>query len=121
ARANDGILWLNGSHFKNGTIELDIKGKDVPGKSFVGIAFHGLDNRTFDAIYFRPFNFRNSERNLHSVQYVAMPDHDWSVLRNAFPSVYEHSIQPVPIPVDDWFHVRVVVHYPIVQVYVNGS
>ena len=121
AQANDGILWLNGSDFKNGTIELDIKGKNAPGQSFVGVAFHGLDNSTFDAVYFRPFNFQHPERNSHSVQYVAMPDNDWSVLRNAFPGKYEHTIDPVPEPVDDWFHARIVVNYPEVKVYVNGS
>ena len=33
ANESDGILWLNDAVFKNGTIELDIKGKDERGKS----------------------------------------------------------------------------------------
>lgn len=121
AQANDGILWLNGSNFENGTIELDIKGKNAPGQSFVGVAFHGLDNSTFDGVYFRPFNFQNPERNAHSVQYISMPDNDWSTLRNAFPGKYENIIHPVPEPVDDWFHAQIVINYPEVKVYVNGS
>src|SRR5690606_19989277 len=74
ANNEDGILWLNDTNFKNGTIELDIKGKDVRGQSFVGVAFHGRDNKNYDAIYFRPFNFESPERKFHSVQYVNMPE-----------------------------------------------
>lgn len=121
AQANDGLLWLNNSDFKNGIIEVDIKGRNEPGQSFVGIAFHGNDNNTFDAVYFRPFNFKNPGRESHSVQYISMPEYDWSALRNAYPGKYEHSIDPVPEPVDDWFHAKIVVHYPEVKVYINGS
>lgn len=120
AKEGDGILWLNDSEFKNGTIELDIKGKNAPGQSFVGIAFHGKDDSTFDGIYFRPFNFKNPERNNHSVQYIAMPENDWSTLRSAFPGKYENTINPVPDP-EDWFHARIVVNYPEVKVYVNEA
>ena len=121
AKANDGLLLLNDFNFKNGTIEFDVKGKNDPGKSFVGIAFHVLDNRTFDAVYFRPFNFKNPQRNSHSVQYISMPDNDWSVLRKASPGKYEDTIAPVPGPVDGWFHVKVEVDHPNVTVFVDGS
>jgi len=61
--------------FSNGTIEFDVKGKDVQGQSFVGLAFHGLDNSTYDAIYLRPFNFRTEDklRKIHAVQYISHP------------------------------------------------
>src|SRR5947207_7462119 len=39
----DGIAFLPGIEFSNGTIELDVRGKDVPQQSFVGVAFHGID------------------------------------------------------------------------------
>ena len=120
ANENDGILWLNDAVFKNGTIELEIKGKDERGKSFVGIAFHGQDNETFDGIYFRAFNFQSPERKTHSVQYISMPDYEWSVLRKAFPDKYENTVNPVPNP-NDWFYAKIVVDYPVVKVYVNGS
>lgn len=121
AGAGDGMLWLNNTEFKNGIIELDIKGRNVPGKSFTGIAFHGKDNQTFDAVYFRPFNFKNPDRQKHSVQYISMPDHDWSALRQTYPGRYENTISPVPEKEDEWFHARIVVNYPHVKVYVNGS
>lgn len=121
AKVGDGILWLNDPNFKNGTIELDLKGRNAPGQSFVGVAFHGKDNQTFDAVYFRPFNFQNAERNGNSIQYISMPENDWSALRSAFPGKYENAIDPVPEPVDEWFHAKIVVNYPQVQVYINGS
>lgn len=120
ASENDGILWLNDLEFKNGTIELELKGKDERGKSFVGIAFHGLDDDTFDGVYFRAFNFKSPERKTHSVQYISMPGYEWRVLRETFPGKYENTVNPVPDP-NDWFHAKIVVDYPSVKVYVNHS
>ena len=120
AEENDGMLWLNDYTFSNGIIELDIKGKDERGRSFVGIAFHGYDNETFDGVYFRPFNFKSPERNSHSVQYISMPDNEWSVLRKNFPGKYENNIDPAPEP-DQWLHAKIIVDYPSVKVYVNGA
>src|SRR5579864_3856959 len=57
---NDGLAWVAGVEFSTGTIELEIKGRNLAGQSFVGIAFHGKDNKTFDAVYLRPFNFQAS-------------------------------------------------------------
>src|SRR3989440_8148755 len=39
ARADNGVAYLRGVELGNGTIELDIRGKDVQGQSFVGVAF----------------------------------------------------------------------------------
>jgi len=121
ARPGDGLLWLDGYDFGNGVIELDIRGRDLPGQSFVGVAFHGDSEGAYDAISFRPFNFTNPQRGNHAVQYIAMPAHDWSALRRDFPGTYENNVHPVPEPVDGWFHVRIVVDKPDVRVYVNGS
>jgi len=114
------LLWMNNVNFKNGTIELDIKGKDVGGQSFVGVAFHGADDDTYDAVYFRPFNFRNQERKDRAVQYIDKPDNDWNVLREKYPGKYEHAISPDTDP-NDWFHVKIMVRYPVIKVYVNES
>jgi hypothetical protein len=116
----NGLLYINDFEFINGKIELDIKGKDDPGRSFVGIAFHGLNDSTYEAIYFRPFNFKNPERKNHSVQYISMPQNDWYKLREQHPGVYESTIQPVPDP-DNWFHATVIINYPEVKVFVNNS
>ncbi len=116
-----GVLWLNDSSFANGILELELKGTAIPGQSFVGLAFHGRDNTTFDAVYFRPFNFRNPERKGHSVQYISLPGNDWEKLREKFPGRYENAANPVPDPADSWFHVRIVVNYPEVKVYINNA
>ncbi len=73
ARADNGVAYLRGVELGNGTIELDIRGKDVQGQSFVGVAFHGVDDSTYDAVYLRPFNFKTGdpERHKHAVQYVS--------------------------------------------------
>ncbi len=115
-----GLLLLNESDFSNGKIELDIKGKNDPGKSFVGLAFHGLNDSTYDAIYFRPFNFKNPDRNGHSVQYISHPEKTWFFLRENYPEKYENPISLAPDP-DDWFHATILVDYPSVKVFVNNS
>src|SRR6266480_1893619 len=62
----EGVAYLKGIEFSNGTIEFDVRGKDVQGQSFVGVGFHGLKNTTYDAIYLRPFNFRTEDPARHS-------------------------------------------------------
>jgi len=119
-KPGDGILWIKGSDFSNGRIELDIKGKDIRGRSFVGLAFHGVNDSIFDAVYFRPFNFKNTERNGHSIQYISHPDYTWYRLREEHPGKYENKLVPVPEP-DEWFHATIVIEHPMVEVYVNNS
>jgi hypothetical protein len=122
ARANDGMAWLVGSNFSEGTIEVDLRGANKPGQSFVGIAFRGADDTTFDAVYFRPFNFKNPEvpRRARAVQYVSMPQFGWEKLRIDSPGEYEAAVNPVPDP-DGWFHARIVVESRKVSVYVNDA
>jgi hypothetical protein len=68
------VAFLPGIELANGTIEFDVRGKDVAQQSFVGVAFHGVDGATYDAIYFRPFNFKSTAPvNLsHAVQYHSL-------------------------------------------------
>src|ERR1700761_23669 len=51
----EGMAWISNEKFTTGTIEVDIKGKDKLQASFVGVAFHGINDTTFECIYFRPF------------------------------------------------------------------
>ena len=120
ANQSDGFVKLNDLVFADGTIELDIKGKNDPGKSFVCLAFHGLNDSTYDVVYFRPFNFQNPERNTHSVQYIAHPEYTWRILRESHPDKYENKIDPVPDP-DSWFHVKLVIKDHLLEAYVNNS
>lgn len=122
ARDGDGIAWLDGSDFDSGVIELDLKGKNVPQQSFLGVAFRGVDDTSYDTVYFRPFNFTAADpsRRAHSVQYDSRPDHHWPRLRAEQPGVYESAIEP-PLDPDAWFHARLVVERSEVRVYVNGA
>lgn len=119
---NDGIAWINGEQFTQGVIEVDIKGKDVLQRSFVGIALHGVNDTTFEAIYFRPFNFRSTDpaRKVHAVQYVALPGYDWFKLRSEHPNQYEKQVDPAPDP-NEWFHARIEVSGSTIMVFVNNN
>jgi len=120
--AGEGVAYVQGVEFANGTIELDVRGKDVQQQSFLGVAFHGLDSTTYDAIYFRPFNFRaaDSTRHAHAVQYIAHPTYTWQKLRDERPGVYEKAVSPAPDP-NGWFHARVVVADSQVSVWVGDA
>ncbi|HTF19752.1 MAG TPA: family 16 glycoside hydrolase [Chryseolinea sp.] len=118
----DGLAIVNDMTFENGTIEFDVKGRNVMQQSFVGLAFHVQDRSTYEAVYFRPFNFVNADtaRRRRAVQYIAMPDYPWEKLREQHPGKYESKVSPVPEP-DAWFHVKVVVEDKNVRVYVDNS
>lgn len=120
--AGDGVAFLRGVEFANGTIEVDLRGKDIPQQSFVGIAFRGVDDSTFDAIYFRPFNFRTTDpaRRIRAVQYVSHPTYTWNKLRAEHPGMYEKPANPAPDP-NGWFHARIVVTGSQVSVYIDGA
>jgi len=117
-----GIVWLKDVSFSKGTIDVDLRGKDVLQKSFIGIVFHGIDTSEFDIIYFRPFNFRSQDpvRKIHAVQYATHPDFPWHKLREEKNGIYEKGIDPPP-SATEWFHARIVVDDKQIKVYVNNS
>jgi hypothetical protein len=117
-----GIVWLKDLTFSTGTIDVDLRGKDVLQKSFIGIAFHGVDTVTTDIVYFRPFNFRSVDpvRKIHAVQYVSEPEFPWHKLREEKNGMYEKGIEPPPSPTD-WFHARIVVGEKEIKVFVNNA
>lgn len=118
----EGVAWLKGVEFSNGTIEFDVRGEDVMNHSFVGLAFHGQDNATFDAIYLRPFRFKDQTEELrsHGIQYISLPNFPWRTLREKFRNKYEHSVDPSPDP-NSWIKVRIVIDGSKVTTYVNGN
>jgi hypothetical protein len=119
-RQGDGLAVFQDLEFENGIIEFDVKGKDILQQSFVGVAFHIQNDSTFNAVYFRPFNFKKPERTSHSVQYISHPKFTWQKLRTDFPEQYEKTVIPVPNP-DEFFHARVEVNWPFVKVFVEKS
>lgn len=122
--ADDGwVIVLTGMEFTDGVIEFDALGQsDPPQSNFLGVAFRFVDEQTYDAVYFRPFNFRadDAERKLHAVQYISHPNYHWFDLRKDHPGRYEQPIVPAPDG-DTWFHARIVIERPTVRVYVNAA
>lgn len=120
AKPGEGVAWADKINFSTGTIEFDVKGKDVAQQSFVGIAFHGINDSTYEAVYFRPFNFQSfdtTKRN-HSVQYISMPRYDWSYLRETQPGKYENVLLRAVNP-NEWFHVKIVISKNEIKAFVN--
>ena len=94
--SGEGVAWVDGSRFGSGTIDVDVRGKDVPQGSFLGVAFHRKDDATYESVYLRPFNFRagDAAHRQHAVQYIAMPDNDFDRLRRLFPGEFEGAVDP---------------------------
>lgn len=117
-----GLALVEGPAFVEGTIEVDLKGKGKTQASFLGLALGAVDGKTFEAVYFRPFNFLRDDESVraHAVQYIAWPDHTWEKLRKEKPGVYESAIKPAPDPAG-WFHVRIEVTKKKVRVWVDDA
>jgi hypothetical protein len=122
AQEGDGVAWIKDASFTTGTIEFDLKGKDILQQSFIGIAFHAKNDSSFDAIYFRPFNFKSPDaiRKSHSVQYICMPKYEWYYLRENYPGKYENALTQSIEPTS-WFHAKIIVTKNSINVYVNGD
>jgi hypothetical protein len=123
AKPGDGMAKLEGLSFTTGEIECDILGRSVPVQgSFIGIAFGVQSPEAYDAVYFRPFNFRSEDpdRRSHSVQSISHPEWTWGRLRQEKPGQFEKPIEPAPDG-DRWFHVRIVVGASKVEAYVDGA
>ncbi|ACB73312.1 hypothetical protein Oter_0020 [Opitutus terrae PB90-1] len=117
-----GLAILDGFSFQEGTIEFDVRGKAPPTESYVGLALFGIDETTFDAVYFKPFNFISDDevRRSRAVQYVAMPTYNWAQLRKRYPGMHERPVMPVPDPAG-WFHVTIVVGAGRIRAFVENS
>jgi len=122
AMRTSGVAWLDDVAFAEGTLEVELRGTNAPGASFVGVAFHGVNDSTYEAVYVRPFNFghADSAARAHAVQYVSHPTHTWRRLREAHPGEFEQPIEPAPDP-EAWLRLRLVVGDSTVAVHVNGA
>ncbi|MBC8053504.1 MAG: hypothetical protein H7Y13_10615 [Sphingobacteriaceae bacterium] len=122
ALPGDGAMVLKGVQFSSGTIEVDIKGADIMGQSFVGIVFHLQQDSSYDAVYLRPFNFFNADtlRRNRSVQYISMPNYPWEKLREQWPGKYEHKVTSVQ-NANDWFHLKLIVNGNTIKAFVNSD
>ncbi len=71
-----GFVWIPALEFSEGVIDVELRGRDATGQSFVGLAFHAKDAETYDARYVRPFNFQSEDpaRRKRAIQHIL---HSW--------------------------------------------
>jgi hypothetical protein len=117
-----GLALVEGLDFAEGTLEIDLKGKGKDVRCFLGLGFGVVDGKTFEAVYFRPFNFMKDDAvyRARAVQYVAWPDNTWEKLRTDKPGMFESAVKPVPDP-SGWFHARIEVTKQKVRVWVDDA
>jgi len=120
--SNVAMALVDGADFAAGTIDVDLEGNGSAQASFLGVAFAVADAEHYEAVYFRPFNFRAADAGHrgHAVQYVAWPEQTWEKLRMATPGVYESALEPPPDPAR-WFHARIEIDAAKVRVFVDGA
>lgn len=122
----DGLAFVNGTQFRDGTIEVDIAtkvtrppGVRMPG--FSGIAFRAHPEAAhYELFYLRPGNSRSEDQAMrnHSVQYSSAPGFGWEKLRRQWPFIYESWAD---LQLDEWTKVKIEVRGRQARLYVNGS
>lgn len=110
------MLRLNGVNFRFGTIEFELFA--TAASRFIGLAYHVESEKSYEAVYFRPFRFRDPDPvgRRHAVQYISHPDHPWNRLRSEFPDVYESGC---PVDPEKWIKVRIDVRPGLTRVFAD--
>jgi len=123
------FTFLRGVDFADGTIEADVAAKVTqitpvglpPAPGFIGIAFRSRpDANHYELFYLRPGNSGSPDqagRN-HSVQYMSVPDFDWSKLRWRWPSVYEAYAD---LELESWIRMKIEVAGRQAKLYINSA
>jgi hypothetical protein len=117
---------LVGRHFRNGTIEVDVLSRLLPGapalaRGFIGLAFRiNAANTQFEGVYIRPANGRadNQLQRNHAVQYFSFPEYKFDRLRREAPGVYETYAD---MGLNEWVHLRLVVQGAQAQLFLNDN
>jgi hypothetical protein len=122
AQPGQGVAWVPGLEVADAVIEVEVRGRNVPGGSFVGLAFYGTGAERYEGVYLRPFNFQVEDPvfRARAIQYVSVPTHEWRRLRVNHPGEYEAAMPRGTDP-DDWVALRVELEGPSVRVYVDGA
>lgn len=117
---------LEGTDFKNGTIEVKILSKllnNAPefARGFIGIAYRiTQDNATYESIYIRPTNGRSEDqvRRNHSIQYYAYPDWKFDRLRKEAAEAFEAYADMQP---NKWITIRIEVKENIAKLFLDKN
>jgi hypothetical protein len=108
------FVRIKGSHFHDGTIEVNVLSRlrtNAPAhaRGFIGVAFRINDsNSRFECIYIRPTNGRADDqvRRNHSIQYFSYPDFKFNRLRKESPEKYESYAD---MGLNEWTRLKIVV------------
>jgi len=121
-RGDAGLLWNPSLAMRDGDIDVDLRGRDLPQRSFVGIACRITEAGAAQIVWLRPFNFRSPDpvRRSHSLQFAAYPDFPWERLRSEHPGVFETELAAVPDP-SGWIHMHVELRGRTVSVFIDRS
>ncbi len=117
---------VNGTDFKNGTIEVKVLSrllKNAPAfaRGFIGVAFRiNSQNTAFESIYIRPTNgrVRDQIRRNHSVQYYSYPDYKFDRLRKEAPEKYESYAD---MGLNEWITLKIVVKGSTAELFLNNN
>ncbi|RZK63311.1 MAG: hypothetical protein EOO59_00075 [Hymenobacter sp.] len=117
---------LVGSNFHNGTIEVRVLSRLLPGapalaRGFIGLAFRiNAANSQFESLYLRPANGRadNQLQRNHAVQYFSYPDYRFERLRKEAPGQYETYAD---LELGKWTRLRLVVHGAKAELFLNDN
>jgi len=116
----------NTNDFTNGTIEVTLLSRLLPGaeayaRGFIGVAFRiNTDNSRFESIYIRPTNGRAEEqlRRNHSTQYFSYPDYKFDRLRKEAAGQYESYAD---MGLNEWIKMKIVVKNAQAKLYLNDN
>jgi hypothetical protein len=122
----DMLALLDGTDFKDGTIEIEVAGAPRPGapsdsRGFIGLSFRtGPHGAWTEMFYLRPTNGRTDDqlRRNHAVQYQSDPDFPWHRLRKESPGVYESYAD---MEAGAWTAMKIEVSGTTARLYVNGA
>ena len=122
----NGLAFLKGAAFQNGTIEIELAGKPAANagagaRGFVGIVFRAQNGGSpHELIYLRPTNGRADDmlRRNHSTQYVSEPEWPWERLRKESPGVYESYVD---LEAGVFTRYKIVVKGTRAELYVHGA
>lgn len=117
---------IKGLEFTNGTIEVKVLSRLLPGapemaRGFIGVAFRiNADNSKFESIYVRPTNARAEQqlRRNRSTQYFSYPDFKFDRLRKEASGEYESYAD---MALNEWITLRIEVRGRQAKLFVNGS
>jgi hypothetical protein len=120
------LAFVNGTQFRDGTIEVDVATKMTrpPGvrrPGFTGMAFRGRpDGLHYELLYLRPGNADEDDqaKRNHSVQYSYAPSYGWEKLRRQWPFIYESYAD---LQTDTWTNLKIEVHGRLAKLFINGS